>query len=77
MWIFVPTQRPRPESTPVPVANILEQIPFIVMDNELLRVWQLLHELSDQLNHNQKISTALQSQAHALKVRFICFLMCF
>jgi hypothetical protein len=38
------------------------------MDSELLRVWQLVHELSDQLAHNQKIANTLQSQAGALKV---------
>jgi hypothetical protein len=38
------------------------------MDNELLRIWQLVHELSEQLAHNQKITSALQSQASALKV---------
>jgi hypothetical protein len=38
------------------------------MDNELLRVWQLVHELSDQLAHNQKIANTLQSQAGVLKV---------
>jgi len=37
------------------------------MEGELLRVWQLVHELSDQLVHNQKIANALQSQAGALK----------
>jgi hypothetical protein len=39
-----------------------------IMDNELLRVWQLVHELSDQLAHNQKIASTLQSQAGVLKV---------
>jgi hypothetical protein len=38
------------------------------MDSELLRVWQLVHELSDQLAHNQKIASTLQSQTGALKV---------
>ena len=38
------------------------------MESELLRVWQLVHELSDQLVHNQKIASILQSQAGALKV---------
>jgi hypothetical protein len=41
----------------------------IPMDNELLRIWQLVHELSEQLAHNQKITNALQSQANTLKVR--------
>lgn len=38
------------------------------MDSDLLRVWQLIHELSDQLALNQKITSALQSQAGSLKV---------
>ncbi|EGO05262.1 hypothetical protein SERLA73DRAFT_157852 [Serpula lacrymans var. lacrymans S7.3] len=37
------------------------------MDNELLRVWLLVHELSDQLAQNQKFTNALQSQADVLK----------
>ncbi|TDL26397.1 hypothetical protein BD410DRAFT_741712 [Rickenella mellea] len=37
------------------------------MDSDLLRAWQLIHELSEQLAHNQKIVAALQSQANALK----------
>lgn len=38
------------------------------MDNELFRIWQLVHELSDQLAHNQEITKTLQAQAAALKV---------
>jgi hypothetical protein len=38
------------------------------MDNDLLRVWQIVHELSEQLAHNQKIANTLQSQANILKV---------
>ncbi|KAG0707538.1 hypothetical protein DFH29DRAFT_979845 [Suillus ampliporus] len=37
------------------------------MDNDILRAWLLIHELSDQLAHNQKISSTLHSQAAALK----------
>ncbi|KAF7969846.1 hypothetical protein HWV62_25842 [Athelia sp. TMB] len=37
------------------------------MDSELLRVWQLIHELSDQLVHNQKVAHSLQNQADNLK----------
>ncbi|KAL0951779.1 hypothetical protein HGRIS_008450 [Hohenbuehelia grisea] len=37
------------------------------MDNELFRVWQLIHELSDQLSLNQKITTTLYTQAGGLK----------
>lgn len=40
----------------------------MIMDNEILRAWLLIHELSDQLTHNQKISNALQSQVAAVKV---------
>jgi hypothetical protein len=39
------------------------------MDGEFLRLWQLVHELSEQLAHNQKISLTLQAQADELKVR--------
>ncbi|KIJ66353.1 hypothetical protein HYDPIDRAFT_109359 [Hydnomerulius pinastri MD-312] len=37
------------------------------MENDLLRAWLLVHELSDQLAHNQKMSSALQSRAASLK----------
>lgn len=42
---------------------------FHDMDSDLIRAWQLLHELSEQNAHNHKMSAALQSQAGALKVR--------
>lgn len=38
------------------------------MDGDILRVWQLVHELSEQLALNQKITNTLQSQAGSLKV---------
>ena len=38
------------------------------MENEVIRVWGLVHELSEQLAENQKIANALQSQATILKV---------
>ena len=41
---------------------------YHTMDNELLRVWHLVHELSEQLAQNQKIAGTLQSQASILKV---------
>ncbi|KAH7915719.1 hypothetical protein BJ138DRAFT_917687 [Hygrophoropsis aurantiaca] len=41
----------------------------MITDNDLVRAWLLVHELSDQLAHNQKISNALQSQAGALKTQ--------
>ncbi|KAF9817749.1 hypothetical protein IEO21_03208 [Rhodonia placenta] len=37
------------------------------METELIRAWQLLHELSEQNAHNHKMSLALHSQAGALK----------
>ncbi|KAG7099849.1 hypothetical protein E1B28_001656 [Marasmius oreades] len=37
------------------------------MDNELVRVWHLINELSDQLAHNYKITKTLQSQSSVLK----------
>lgn len=40
------------------------------MDTELLRVWQIVNELSDQLAHNQKLAGTLKSQAGLLKVSF-------
>ncbi|KAJ7597303.1 hypothetical protein C8J56DRAFT_919714 [Mycena floridula] len=39
------------------------------MDNEMLRVLQLVQELGEQLSHNQKITSALQNQANALKAQ--------
>ncbi|KAF4573386.1 hypothetical protein EYR36_007898 [Pleurotus pulmonarius] len=37
------------------------------MDNELMRVWQLISDLSEQLAANQKITSTLLSQAGNLK----------
>ena len=39
------------------------------LDSELVRVWHLIHELSEQLAHNQQTTVKLQNQANALKVR--------
>ncbi|KAG6915258.1 hypothetical protein DXG01_012443 [Tephrocybe rancida] len=39
------------------------------MDSDILRLWQLVHELSDQLALNQKFTAALQAQAGTLKVQ--------
>jgi hypothetical protein len=39
------------------------------MDNELFLVWQVVNELSEQLAHNQKLTSALKSQAGVLKVK--------
>ncbi|KAK7063862.1 hypothetical protein R3P38DRAFT_3382606 [Favolaschia claudopus] len=37
------------------------------MENELVRIWQIVHELSEQLAQNQKTATTLQNQAASLK----------
>jgi hypothetical protein len=39
------------------------------MENELILVWQVVNELSEQLAHNQKLTNALKTQAGLLKVR--------
>ncbi|KAG6854142.1 hypothetical protein C0991_010053 [Blastosporella zonata] len=39
------------------------------MDSDLLRLWQLIHELSDQLSLNQKFTATLQAQAGSLKTQ--------
>jgi len=39
------------------------------MENELLLVWQVVNELTEQLAHNQKLTSALKSQAGVLKVQ--------
>ena len=38
------------------------------MENELVRICQLVSELSEQLAHKQKMAGALHSQMHTLKV---------
>ncbi|KDQ16348.1 hypothetical protein BOTBODRAFT_260852 [Botryobasidium botryosum FD-172 SS1] len=37
------------------------------MDSDLIRLWGLIAELSDQLNSNRSIAASLQQQADALK----------
>ncbi|KAF9021758.1 hypothetical protein BDZ89DRAFT_957210 [Hymenopellis radicata] len=37
------------------------------MDADLMRIWQLVHDLSEQLAHNQKLTATLQAQANSLK----------
>ncbi|KAH9858279.1 hypothetical protein C2E23DRAFT_920626 [Lenzites betulinus] len=37
------------------------------LDSELIRAWQILHELSEQNALNQKMASTLASQAHSLK----------
>lgn len=41
----------------------------MIMDNDLLRAWLLVHELSDQLAKNKQMADDLQSRAASLKVR--------
>lgn len=38
------------------------------MDSDLLRLWGLVAELSEQLNNNRSITAALQAQAGQVKV---------
>ena len=42
------------------------------LDGDLIRAWQILHELSEQNAINQKMAATLASQAHALKVCIGC-----
>ena len=37
-------------------------------DSDFIRAWTLIHELSDQLAHNQKMISTLASQAGMLQV---------
>ncbi|EJD03541.1 uncharacterized protein FOMMEDRAFT_82134 [Fomitiporia mediterranea MF3/22] len=37
------------------------------MDGDMIRVWHMVQELSEQLAHNQKLIATLQSQANSLK----------
>ena len=39
------------------------------MDSDFVRAWTLIHELSEQLAHNQKMISTLASQAGLLQVR--------
>lgn len=38
------------------------------MDSDLLRLWSLINELSEQLNNNRVIAASLQQQAAQAKV---------
>lgn len=42
------------------------------VETELLRVWTLISELSDQLQENRDVTTDLRGQAEALKVSCSC-----
>ena len=39
------------------------------MENELIKIWNLIVALSDQLQENRVITTQLRTQADVLKVR--------
>ena len=41
------------------------------MDSDFLRAWSLIHDLSEQLAHNQKMISTLASQAGLLQVRAV------
>lgn len=38
------------------------------MENDLIQLWRLVAELSDQLAHNRAITASLQAQAGSVKV---------
>lgn len=38
------------------------------IENDLVKAWQLLHELSEYNAHNQKLAANLHSVANSLKV---------
>jgi hypothetical protein len=40
------------------------------VESELLRVWNLINELSEQLQENRGVTANLRDQAERLKVRF-------
>ena len=45
------------------------------MDSDLLRLWGLVAELSEQLNANRAMTAALQSQASQAKVCLLCLVL--
>ena len=40
---------------------------FHDIDTDLMRAWQLLHEISEQNTHNQKMSSILLTRVNPLK----------
>lgn len=44
------------------------------VETELLRVWTLISELSDQLQENREVTADLRAQAEALKVCPSCLM---
>lgn len=57
-----------PTTDDTPFAPAATTVNYQNMDRELLKVWQLVHDLSEQLAHNQKITASLQNQAQSLQV---------
>jgi hypothetical protein len=45
------------------------------VETELLRVWNLISELSDQLQENRDVTADLRAQAEALKVCPSCLMV--
>ncbi len=65
-----PSRFGHPPSTVTSSSSLsFPQFTFNTMDGDLLRIWQLVHDLSEQLAHNQKLTATLQAQANSLKVR--------
>ena len=46
------------------------------IDSELVRAWQMLQELVEQQEHNQKLIATLKSRASSLKVRMLRIHIC-
>lgn len=46
---------------------------FHDIETDLMRAWQLLHDISEQNTHNQKISSILLTRINPLKVRLTFF----
>lgn len=46
------------------------------LDSELIRAWQLLHELSDSNARNRDLAAGLRNAAHTLQVFLLSSLDC-
>lgn len=49
---------------------------FHDMETDLMRAWQLLHDISEQNQHNQKMSSILLTRVGPVKVRFDVLVLC-
>ncbi|KAG6874393.1 hypothetical protein C0995_015129 [Termitomyces sp. Mi166 len=74
--VRIDTRLPVSEQSPKNTSTILSKIHFASpiprspsgeMDNDMLRLYQIVHELSEQLAHNQKFTASLQAHAASLK----------